>query len=80
MTAFNIPNLGISHPDPEYFLKLKVMRMPYGKYKNRLLIDLPANYIEWIARKGFPEGKLGLMLQDIHEIKLNGLDKLLKDR
>ena len=68
----------IPRPDPEYFLKLKSMRMPYGKYKNRLLIDLPAHYIEWIARTGFPEGKLGLMLQDIYEIKLNGLDKLLR--
>jgi uncharacterized protein len=52
-------------------------RMPFGKYKDRFLIDLPDSYLVWFARKGFPEGKLGRMLASIHEIKMNGLDKLL---
>jgi len=66
------------NPDPEYLLRLLQTRMPFGKYKDRLLIDLPETYICWFSRKGFPEGSLGGMLKSIYEIKLNGLDELLK--
>ena len=52
-------------------------RMPFGKYKDRLLADLPETYLVWFARKGFPEGKLGRMLASMLEIKMNGLEKLL---
>lgn len=53
--------------------------MPYGKYKDRLICDLPAFYLEWMARENtFPAGKLGQMLHTMHEIKLNGLEDLLK--
>ena len=52
-------------------------RMPFGKYKDRLLVDLPETYLVWFARKGFPEGKLGRMLASMLEIKMNGLEKLL---
>jgi len=54
-----------------------MMPMPFGKYKGRLLCDLPVSYLEWFQRKGFPKGKLGMYLQTIYEIKLNGLDSLL---
>ena len=52
-------------------------RMPFGKYKDRLLIDLPETYLVWFKRKGFPKGKLGQMLESILEIKINGLEHLL---
>ena len=52
-------------------------RMPFGRYKDRLLADLPDTYLVWFQRRGFPEGKLGRMLQSILEIKTNGLEKLL---
>jgi len=65
-------------PDPEYLLKLLQTRMPFGKYKNRLLIDLPETYVCWFNRKGFPEGSLGVMLKSIYEIKLNGLEAMLE--
>jgi uncharacterized protein (DUF3820 family) len=61
----------------EYMLDLIRARMPFGKYKDVLLVDLPETYIMWFARKGFPKGKLGGMLQSLYEIKLNGLDYLL---
>ncbi len=64
-------------PDPEYFLKLLHMQMPFGKYKNSLLIDLPETYLVWFHRKGFPEGSLGNMLRSVYEIKLNGLEGML---
>lgn len=53
-------------------------KMPFGKYKNYLICDLPDFYLEWFARKGFPKGKLGILLQTIYEIKLNGLQYLLE--
>ena len=65
-----------SLPDAEEMLALTTMRMPFGKYKGRLLIDLPEPYVVWFANEGFPDGKLGRMLQTIYEIKVNGLEYL----
>ena len=52
-------------------------RMPFGKYKDRYLADLPDAYLVWFQRQGFPEGRLGEMLAAMLEIKVNGLEKLL---
>jgi len=52
--------------------------MPFGKYEGRYLSDLPISYLEWFIRKGgFPKGKLGMLLETVYEIKLNGLDEIL---
>ena len=48
-------------------------RMPFGKYKNRLLVELPEAYLLWFANKGFPKGKLGTQLAAMLELKINGL-------
>jgi len=64
--------------DQAYLVKVARMRMPFGKYKGRLLIDLPEPYILWFEQKGFPGGELGRMLQLVKEIKLNGLESLLR--
>jgi uncharacterized protein (DUF3820 family) len=64
-------------PDEEFLLKMARTRMPFGKYKDQRLIDLPEAYILWFGRKGFPAGQLGDMLKSMYEIKLNGLDYLL---
>lgn len=53
------------------------MKMPYGKYKGELLINLPERYLVWYRQKGFPQGKLGNQLATILEIKTNGLEKLI---
>lgn len=53
--------------------------MPYGKYKDRFLIDLPEHYIVWYNNKGFPKGQLGNMLQMVYELKLNGLEHLIRN-
>lgn len=58
--------------------KLVSMTMPYGKYKGRLLADLPGNYLNWFAREGFPPGELGRLLQLMQEIDHNGLSGLLQ--
>jgi uncharacterized protein (DUF3820 family) len=58
--------------------ELMVTKMPFGKYKDRLICDLPEFYIEWFARKGFPKGKIGILLNTMYEINLNGLKYLLE--
>ena len=67
-----------SFMNPEILKVLVSMRMPYGKYKGRILCDLPEPYLVWYHSKGFPEGKLGMLLHTLYEIKLNGLEYLLK--
>lgn len=57
--------------------KLVEMEMPYGKYKGRILADLPGNYLNWFAREGFPNTELGRLLQLMQEIDHNGLSALL---
>jgi uncharacterized protein (DUF3820 family) len=52
--------------------------MPYGKYKGRLLADLPGQYLNWFAREGFPAGELGRLLAMMQEIDHNGLSPLLE--
>jgi uncharacterized protein (DUF3820 family) len=64
-------------PDSKLLLQLVEMKMPFGKYKGSVLCNLPVSYLEWFNRKGFPPGKLGLLLTTIYEIKLNGLEHLL---
>tara|TARA_B100001971_G_C17740417_1_gene310415 strand:- start:72 stop:248 length:177 start_codon:yes stop_codon:yes gene_type:complete len=51
--------------------------MPYGKYKGTLICDIPEHYLVWYKSKGFPEGKLGMLLHTMYEIKLNGLEDLI---
>jgi len=63
--------------NPNILMDLVRVHMPFGKYKGRFLCDLPVHYLEWFAKEGFPAGKLGMQLHTIHEIKINGLEKLL---
>jgi uncharacterized protein len=60
------------------FLELVDMRMPFGRYAGRRLIDLPEPYVVWFSQRGFPPGRLGEMLQSLYEIKVNGLEYLFE--
>lgn len=64
-------------PPQDALLALLTRRMPYGRYKDRLLADLPGNYLNWFAREGFPPGELGRLLALMHELDHNGLSSLL---
>lgn len=66
-------------PDKQPLLDLLDTKMPFGKYKDRFIIDLPEYYLVWFRQKGFPAGKLGELLGLAYEIKLNGLESMVKN-
>ncbi|MFW5760944.1 MAG: DUF3820 family protein [Cyclobacteriaceae bacterium] len=63
--------------DKEILIKIVNTKMPFGKYKGTIIVDLPQFYLAWFAQKGFPKDKLGQMLALTLEIKSNGLTGLL---
>jgi uncharacterized protein (DUF3820 family) len=70
--------MGDATPVSAVLLKLAKTQMPFGRYRGRLLIDVPRPYVIWFAKKGFPEGELGRMLHILYEVKINGLEYLFK--
>lgn len=62
---------------PEDLQLLVTREMPFGKYKGRVIADLPGNYLAWFAREGFPKGEIGRLLALMLEIDHNGLSSLL---
>lgn len=62
----------------QFLLKLANTKMPYGKYEGRFMIDLPEYYVVWYRNKGFPKGQIGEMLATVYELKLNGLEELVR--
>lgn len=64
--------------NPADLERLVQLEMPYGKYKGRLIADLPGDYLAWFARKGFPPGEIGRLLALMLEIDHNGLKMLLE--
>ena len=69
-----VHNTQMRAPDIE---RLVTVTMPFGKYKGRLIADLPGHYLNWFAREGFPQGELGRLLALMHEMDHNGLRGLL---
>lgn len=70
-------NETLNEGDPQLLIQLVQMKMPFGKYKDSILCDLPVSYLEWFKQKGFPKGRLGMLLETLYEIKINGLEYLL---
>ena len=66
-------------PNKEFLIDLAHTKMPFGKYKDRYLIDLPEYYMVWYYNQGFPKGKLGDMLAQVYKLKLNGLEDLIRN-
>ncbi len=66
-------------PNQAQLVELAHAKMPYGKYEGHYLIDIPEYYMVWLHNNRFPKGKLGEQLQLVYELKLNGLEPLLRD-
>jgi uncharacterized protein len=64
-------------PDGSLLIDIVTMKMPFGKYKGTVLRYLPVSYLEWFHAQGFPKGRLGMSLETLYEIKINGLEGLL---
>lgn len=62
-----------------FLIKLAHTKMPFGKYEGRYLIDLPEYYVVWYYNIGFPKGPLGLQLQTVYELKVNGLEAIVRN-
>lgn len=65
--------------DPNFLIKLSHSKMPFGKYEGCYLIDLPEYYVVWYSNKGFPKGELGQQMQLVYELKMNGLEDLIRN-
>lgn len=63
--------------DSAALARLVTVAMPFGKFKGRMIADLPGHYLNWFAREGFPPEELGKLLALMHEIDHNGLQELL---
>lgn len=64
--------------DREKLVKMANTKMPFGKYAGSYLVNLPESYLVWFSREGYPKGELGEMMKIIYEIKINGLEYLIK--
>ncbi len=65
-------------PDPSVLYEIITTKMPYGKYKGHLISDIPESYLLWCNHKdAFPNGKIGDLMRNVLEIKINGLDYIL---
>ena len=64
--------------DKQDLLKLANQTMPFGKYQGKVLIDLPEEYLLWFAKKEFPKGELGRLMQLALEIRINGLEGIIR--
>ncbi|GAB5399668.1 MAG: DUF3820 family protein [Aureisphaera sp.] len=62
----------------EHLIELANYKMPFGKYKDEFLVNIPEYYYAWLRQKGFPQGKLGRLMEEMHEIKINGLEELVR--
>jgi uncharacterized protein (DUF3820 family) len=65
--------------NPQVLIDIVTHRMPFGKYKGRLLCDIPEDYLVWMNKKGFPAGHLGMCLNTLYEIRLNGLEEIIHE-
>ena len=63
----------------DFLVKMAHTKMPFGKYKGYFLIDIPEYYYSWFSQKGFPQGTLGQMMEQMYDIKINGLESIIKN-
>lgn len=60
-------------------VELANARMPFGRFSGRYVIDLPDAYLVWFRQRGFPDGAIGRMLEAAYEIRMNGLETMVRE-
>ena len=63
--------------NPKRLEELAYAKMHFGKFKGSYLSNLPEAYLIWFKQKGFPANKLGMQMQEVLELKVNGLEEIL---
>jgi len=69
--------------DPDEFAQtmrdIERYHMPFGKYgpdhfppSGTPVYDLPMEYLQWFSEKGFPNGRIGELLEMVYHIKASG--------
>lgn len=72
-------HIDLQQGDPAHTLaRLASMRIPFGKYKGRLLVDIPTAYYQWMAKQGFPENELGQAMLLMYHMKMDGSAQVLR--
>ncbi|MAY23245.1 MAG: hypothetical protein CMC74_10735 [Flavobacteriaceae bacterium] len=64
--------------DKQHLIELANYKMPFGKYQGVYLVNIPEYYYTWFRQKGWPQGKLGFLMREMHEIKINGMEDVLR--
>ena len=64
--------------EKQHLIKIANVKMPYGKYEGRVLIDIPEEYLLWLSKKGFPKGELGDLLSLTLDIKIEGVESVVQ--
>lgn len=64
-------------------LEIGKTRMPFGKFgikeyppRGVPIMDLPPEYLAWFKERGFPKGRLGELLAQVHAVKEVGMDAI----
>lgn len=64
--------------EKKHIVKIATTKMPFGRYQGTLLVDLPDEYLLWFVDRGFPKGELGLLMAMTLELKVEGLDDIIR--
>jgi len=70
--------MSVAEAQRKHLTDLVTTKMPYGKYQGRFICDLPEFYLVWYRNKGFPQGKVGMLLASMYEMHANGLYPLIQ--
>jgi uncharacterized protein (DUF3820 family) len=65
--------------DHNLLIEMAWYKMPFGAHKGKFLSEVPESYYIWFRRQGFPTGKLGNYMQTVFDMKVNGIEGMLRE-